>query len=173
MCGLEGPLLQEKLLTVTLVKVTQYKAICLHWHFSGFPNFPIQLLTVKLFDSSRGCHCNRLPQYRGLVFWAVCRTFSFNLETPGQHCLPQNDVLIFEPPLKIPESAQNRRCERFPLPRSPPFLVKWIYRKAPKWRLRTTAPNNAKCHCRGFHRWTKKNRKSRAFQRSSLSFDCR
>ena len=64
---------QEKLLTVTLVTVTQYRAIWLQWHFPDFPisNLMVKFsclqwhsishsLTVTLSGYSRGCHCNRL-----------------------------------------------------------------------------------------------------------------
>ena len=69
--------IQEKSLTVTLVTVTQYRAIWLQWHFSDFPisNLIVKFsclqwqsishsLTVTLFGRSRGCHCNRLLLYR-------------------------------------------------------------------------------------------------------------
>ena len=70
-------LVQEKLLTVTLVTVTQYRASWLQWHFSDFPisNIIVKFsclqwhsishsLTVTLFGRSRGCHCNRLLLYQ-------------------------------------------------------------------------------------------------------------
>ena len=65
--------IQEKLLTVTLVTVTHYRAIWLQWHFSDFPitesivkfscyqwHSISHSLGVTLFSHSRGCHCNRL-----------------------------------------------------------------------------------------------------------------
>ena len=68
---------QEKLLTVTLVTVTQYRAIWLQWHFPDFPisNLMVKFsclqwhsishsLTVTLFGRSWGCHCNRLLLYK-------------------------------------------------------------------------------------------------------------
>ena len=73
--------IQEKLLTVTLVTVTQCRAIWLQWHFSDFPisNLIVKFsclqwhsishsLRVTLFCRSRGCHChcNRLLLY--LIF---------------------------------------------------------------------------------------------------------
>ena len=68
--------IQEKFLMVTLVTMTQFRAIWLQWHFSDFPisNFILKFsclqrhsishsLTVTLFGRSQGCHCNRLLLY--------------------------------------------------------------------------------------------------------------
>ena len=83
-------MVQEKLLTVTLVTVTQYRASWLQWHFSDFPisNIIVKFsclqwhsishsLTVTLFGRSRGCHCNRLLLYLLLAILYILIPLSY------------------------------------------------------------------------------------------------